>query len=143
MPGNVMLFSAGLLAIVVLIAIVIIANTIIDAKQGPAAANFDTRRLYFAAVVLTGLAVIFLEAMAMYYWGCDGSVTAAAAAAGKACSSEAAKDIFDACKTVVPPIVTLVLGFYFGKAEQAPRGHRGGKGEPTGASPTDGAAGAR
>ena len=26
------------------------------------------------------------------------------------------KGIFDACKTILPPIATLVIGFYFGKS---------------------------
>ncbi len=31
-------------------------------------------------------------------------------------SNSRGKEIFDACKTILPPIATLVLGFYFGKS---------------------------
>jgi hypothetical protein len=65
---------------------------------------FETQRLYFAAVVLTGLAIVFLESMAMYYWA--------------PIAPEIGKNIFDSCKTIIPPILTLVLGYYFGKSEQ-------------------------
>ena len=80
-----------------------------NSKTGQAIApdrqvQFETERLYFAAVVLTALAIVFLESMAMYYWAPTGS--------------EVGKEIFDTCKTVIPSIVTLVIGYYFGRTEQ-------------------------
>jgi hypothetical protein len=29
--------------------------------------------------------------------------------------NERAKEIFDACKTIIPPMVTLIFGYYFGR----------------------------
>jgi hypothetical protein len=72
--------------------------------------QFETERLYFAAVVLTGLAIVFLESMAMYYWSPAGSAVG--------------KEIFDTCKTVIPSIVTLVIGYYFGRTEQRQESER-------------------
>jgi len=68
---------------------------------------FETRRLYFAAAVLVGLGFLFFEAMILCYYsevqiGANGN------------SVNHGKDIFDAAKTILPPIVTLVLGYYFG-----------------------------
>jgi hypothetical protein len=53
----------------------------------------------------------FLEAMAMYYWGSQPPNN----------SGDVGKQIFGECKTIIPPIVTLVLGHYFGKADQGRR----------------------
>jgi hypothetical protein len=66
--------------------------------------DYERRRLYFAAVVLTGLGLIFLTAMSMFYF----APTERANAASK---------IFETCVTVIPPIATLVLGYYFGRTE--------------------------
>jgi hypothetical protein len=60
----------------------------------------EAKQLHFAAVTLTGLGLLFALSMAMYYWGGD--------------KSTAPQQIFDACKTIIPPIVTLILGYYFG-----------------------------
>lgn len=96
-------FSLGLLCIVVLAVVVLLFNhrrrVRLDERS-----EFETERLYFAATVLAGLGIIFLESMAMYYWSSG--------------SPDTGKEIFDACKTVIPPIATLVLGYYFGKSEQ-------------------------
>lgn len=106
MINAVLVFSGGLLVIVVCIVIVLLALRYTEDPKASGSAVFETRRLYFAAVVLTGLGIIFLEAMAMYYWGSQ-----------SAGAEEVGKNIFDACKTIIPPIVTLVLGFYFGKSD--------------------------
>jgi hypothetical protein len=67
--------------------------------------DYERRRLHFAAVVLTSLAIVFIIAMSMYYFaGDDGQ-------------RGVGKEIFTTCVTIIPPIVTLVLGYYFGKAE--------------------------
>jgi hypothetical protein len=63
--------------------------------------DFETRRLYFAAVVLSGLGLIFIFATALYFLSTN--------------ESTAGKEIFDAAKTIIPPIITLVLGYYFGQ----------------------------
>lgn len=69
------------------------------------ARDYERRRLYFAAVVLIGLGFIFIIAMSMYYFAPDAQLAGVG------------KEIFTTCVTVIPPIVTLVLGYYFGKAE--------------------------
>lgn len=76
------------------------------------AKDFESRRLYFAAGTLIGLGILFALSMGMYYWE---NVSPSNN------SSNAGKEIFEACLNVVPPIVTLVLGYYFGASES----HRG------------------
>ena len=73
-------------------------------------ADPDGSRLYFAAGVLAFLAFIFIVAMLIYAFGSDGS---AAEAPGKV--------IFDSCVKVLPPIATLIIGFYFGAYQAASR----------------------
>jgi hypothetical protein len=66
--------------------------------------DFEVRRLYFAAVVLTGLGLIFILGMCMQFFkGQNGP----------------GDEIFDACVKTIPPIVTLVLGYYFGRSDAA------------------------
>lgn len=67
--------------------------------------DHQSRHLYFGAVVLTSLALVFLLAMAMYYWATPEQV-------GRG------KEIFEACIQIIPPILTLVIGFYFGKKSE-------------------------
>ena len=66
--------------------------------------DYERRRLYFAAVVLIGLGFIFVIAMSMYYFAPYDQ-------------REVGKEIFTTCVTVIPPVITLVLGYYFGKAD--------------------------
>ena len=72
--------------------------------------SFEIRRLYFAACMLTGLGLIFVLSMGMYYFSpnIDPSLN----------GESAGQNIFDAVKTVVPPIATLMLGYYFGSSSQ-------------------------
>jgi|SRR5215467_3251096 len=100
-------YLAGLLAIVVAMAVLIGTLGRVQTTTNTAA-DHERRRLYFAAVVLTGLGIIFLEAMGFYYFTPAGS------------NSDAAEKIFEKCVTIIPPIVTLVLGYYFGRAEPRP-----------------------
>jgi ABC-type dipeptide/oligopeptide/nickel transport system permease component len=65
-----------------------------------------TRHLYFGSVVLTSLALVFMLSMAMYFFA---STEQAARA----------KEIFNACNQIIPPMLTLVIGFYFGKKSEA------------------------
>jgi uncharacterized membrane protein len=82
-----LVFSLGLLLIVFFMVLVLFFNR----EHGKEA--------------ITGLGLVFLQSMAMYYWASSGQ-------------AEAAKSIFETCKTVIPPIITLVLGYYFGKSDQ-------------------------
>lgn len=80
--------------------------------RGSGQRDFEVRRLYFAAVTLAGLALLFILSMAMYYW--DRS------------TSQIGKDIFDRSVQLLPPIATLVIGYYFGKSdERAPAQNQG------------------
>ena len=65
---------------------------------------FQVRKLFLAAGVLAVLAFMLMLSMAIYM---NLSSTSPINPAGK--------DIFDSMVKVVPPIMTLVLGFYFGQ----------------------------
>ena len=73
--------------------------------------RLQVRLLYFAGVVLACLALVFLEAMGMYYFSDSGE-------GYKAGGINPGKEIFGACVQVIPPIATLVLGYYFGRSEK-------------------------
>lgn len=71
--------------------------------------KFEMSKMYFAAAVLAFLAFIFMLAIITYAFGpVDGSPPADAPG----------KTIFDACVKVIPPLVTLIIGFYFGTAQE-------------------------
>jgi len=61
-------------------------------------------RVHLAAATLMGLFVIFVSAMVMYYINPTGAAGA---------------EIWKSCVTTVPPIVTLILGYFFGQATRA------------------------
>ncbi|MCP2935739.1 hypothetical protein NK983_23890, partial [Salmonella enterica subsp. enterica serovar Typhimurium] len=61
---NVLLFAAGVLFIV------IVMMALIARLNGK---DQESRHLYFGSVVLTALALVFMLAMAMYYWADAGS----------------------------------------------------------------------
>ncbi len=71
--------------------------------------KFEMSKLYFAASILAFLAYIMILAMIFYAFG--PTVNPPAESAGK--------NIFDACISVIPPIVTLIIGFYFGASQVA------------------------
>ncbi|UVH54652.1 hypothetical protein NWF24_17550 [Variovorax paradoxus] len=106
--SNVLTFAFGLLIVVVLIFAAIGYSFYLE-RGGPP--DHSTRQLHFAAVTLTGLGMLFALSMAMYYWGQSGA-------------DKAGKEIFDGCKTVIPPIITLILGYYFGSKDGANGGTR-------------------
>jgi hypothetical protein len=60
----------------------------------------DRARLTLALSLLSAMAIIFL-------------LSGAALIYGPASRLEQAKEVFDFVKTFTPPIVTLVIGFYF------------------------------
>jgi len=101
--------AVGVLIVILLIAAALILR--IAMRETPAG---ETRRLNFAGVILTGIGLLFFMAMAMYYFdGYDLANGTRVAANG----GTVGKSIFDACVQVLPPIVTLVLGYYFGRRE--------------------------
>lgn len=85
--------------------------------------RFEMSRLYFAAGTLAVLSFLFLVAMIFYAVGPHSTG-----------SESPGRVIFEACVKVIPPIVTLIIGFYFGAQQRS--------GEET-ASKTVRAAGAR
>lgn len=97
MDDKVMIFSGFLMAIALLMIAAI--------WRWGNARDFKTRRLYFAAGTLTGLGIIFTLSMAMYYWSTPPSLAGGVSPG---------KEIFEACMQIVPPIITLVIGYYFG-----------------------------
>ena len=71
--------------------------------------EYEKSKMYFAAAVLAFLAFIFLLSMILYAFG-----PVARPGAGDA----PGKVIFDACVKIIPPMVTLIIGFYFGSAHE-------------------------
>ena len=100
--SNVLTFSLGLLIVVGFVFAAIGISFYMEKGRAP---DHSTRQLHFAAVTLTGLGMLFALSMAMYYWAQEGS-------------KEAGKELFDGCKTVIPPIITLILGYYFGSKNE-------------------------
>lgn len=94
------LIAIGVLAIAGMAALGILVSKVMEVGGG-FGRDPETRQLHFAAVTLSGLGLLFLLSMAMYYWSSN--------------TNGPAKEIFDSSKTIIPPIVTLVLGYYFGK----------------------------
>jgi hypothetical protein len=105
-----LLQSAGAFAIGELLIVLTMAMLIRRLKSS----THETRLLYFAAVILTTLALIFLLSMAMFYWSPTNGGTAG-------------REIFDRCTQVIPPIVTLVLGYFFGRQEADKGSDSGGR----------------
>lgn len=70
--------------------------------------DFEKSKLYFAAAVLAFLAYTFLLAMILYALGPEPADPA---------KDSPSKVIFDACVKVIPPMVTLIIGFYFGASQ--------------------------
>jgi amino acid transporter len=99
----VLLFSLFILTVIVLLVVVLLFTASSEAEH---------RRLNFAATLLSGIGLIFLMAMAMYYF--DGYTPATQQ---REANNDVGKSIFNSCIQVLPPIVTLVLGYYFGRSE--------------------------
>ena len=95
------------------IVLAILAATLMSSMFGVSPrADFESSRLYFAAGVLAFLAFIFVFAMLIYAFGGDGAAGAA---------DSPGKVIFDSCVKVLPPIATLIIGFYFGAYHSSSR----------------------
>lgn len=95
---NVIIFAAGELGVVALM-----GGLILTLKgRDP-----EARQLYFGSVVLTSMALVFMLSMAMYYFAPDDA------------QSQRAAKIFESVVHIIPPLLTLVIGFYFGKRSEA------------------------
>jgi hypothetical protein len=84
--------------------ILIVFGTRSAGVQADTASAQETRRLYFASCVVTGLGYIFITGMLMSYFGTEKGVA-----------------LFDGVKTIIPPIITLILGYYFGATKPIAR----------------------
>lgn len=71
--------------------------------RGDSFDSFEMSRLYFAAGTMVVLAWIFILSMIFYFL-----------APGTSDDAGAGKVIFETCVKVIPPIATLIIGFYFG-----------------------------
>jgi hypothetical protein len=58
--------------------------------------RLEEERFWLAKWILPGLAVLFVLGIA-----------------ADLLAGDQGKDVFEACKTIVPPIATLVIGYYF------------------------------
>ena len=88
------------------IILAVLAATLMSAMFSVAPrGDAEASRLYFAAGVLAFIAFIFLVAMLIYAFGGDG---------GADSDNTPGRVIFDSCVKVLPPIATLIVGFYFG-----------------------------
>lgn len=101
---NVLMFGIGELVIIG------ITGTLVYRLHDKSDTNraHETRLLNFAAVILTALALVFMLGMAMYYWSPWGG------------NSNPGQEIFHTCGQVIPPIITLVIGYFFGRQETKP-----------------------
>jgi heme/copper-type cytochrome/quinol oxidase subunit 2 len=101
-------FSGGLFIIVLVVCFICLSQLRKKDTSGNTSHEprilFEEKILNFAYLFIFGLILVFLEAMAMYYW--SESPTP---------GSFAGKEIFDSCKTIIPPFVSLVIGYFFGK----------------------------
>jgi len=70
--------------------------------------RFEMSRLYFAAGTLAAVAFLFALGFIFYAYGPEHS---SGEAPGKA--------IFTACVNILPPIATLIIGFYFGSQQRS------------------------
>jgi hypothetical protein len=86
-------------------------------------------QLYFAAGTLGALCFVMVVSMACFVWGPP---------LGEKENEPRGKLVFDAMKTIVPPIVTLILGYYFGtqKVPAAPPATPAAAGTPAAQAPT-------
>jgi hypothetical protein len=65
---------------------------------------FAAGELFIVIVMmaLTALALVFMLAIAMYYWADAGS-------------ADRAQKLLEACQQIIPPLLTLAIGFCFGQ----------------------------
>jgi len=70
--------------------------------------DFEMTKLFFASAILAFLAFIFMLSIIVYALGPEPTPPS---------TESAGKIIFDACAKIIPPIVTLIIGFYFGTTQ--------------------------
>jgi uncharacterized RDD family membrane protein YckC len=70
--------------------------------------ELEKSKMYFAAAVLAFLAFIFILSIIIYALGPEPSPSV---------TEPPGKLIFDSCVKIIPPMVTLIIGFYFGASQ--------------------------
>ncbi|MFN9474917.1 hypothetical protein [Acidovorax sp.] len=80
--------------------------------------EIEKSKMYFAASVLAFLAFIFMLAAILYALGPDATPPS---------TESPGKVIFDACVKIIPPMVTLIIGFYFGASQTGLRTNHDGR----------------
>ncbi|MNO82126.1 hypothetical protein D3C76_733880 [compost metagenome] len=70
--------------------------------------ELEKSKMYFAASVLAFLAFIFMLSIIIYALGPEPTPPA---------TESPGKLIFDSCVKIIPPLVTLIVGFYFGATQ--------------------------
>jgi len=73
--------------------------------------EIEKSKMYFAAAVLAFLAFIFVLSAILYGLGPEPAQPS---------GESPGKAIFDACVVTIPPMATLILGFYFGSVQNNP-----------------------
>jgi hypothetical protein len=121
-PQGSVMEQSQLLFVVFAITSVLAAGIMFAMFRGKPFDRFEMSRLYFAAGTLAVLSFVFLVSMILYALGPDG-----------ASEDSPGKVIFEACVKVIPPIVTLIIGFYFG-AQQRSHDGDGSTGKSGGAA---------
>ena len=103
MDNNKIILSIGIAAVLIVI-LFVVAITLSSLRLPPT--EFQ-QKLFFASGVLIGLALLFVFSIAVYVWGPPPAANG---------TEPPGKVVFDACVKVIPPIITLILGYYFGVA---------------------------
>ena len=88
---------------VVLVGVVVLVVT--AAVFASKTTGFQNNQLFFASGTLSALAAIFVLAMAFYGLSSEGDD-----------GTSPGEDIFQACVQIIPPLATLVIGYYFGSS---------------------------
>ena len=97
------------IAILILISVIIslIPKLKNSHKSESEESKLKTRQLYFITGLLGILGLVFLQGMIMYYFSCNEGL----------CNKDIdnpGKVIFEAIVQIIPPLITLILGYYFG-----------------------------
>jgi cytochrome bd-type quinol oxidase subunit 2 len=87
-------FALGAFVFVVLMAAIVLIRT-------PEAGDLDTRKIRFAAAILTGILMLFVFTATLYFDDQQGR----------------GKEIFTATLTAMTPLVGVLIGYFFGKAK--------------------------
>ena len=103
----VFVFSILVLVLIFLLAALLMGVVVWGGSSATSDARREMMRMAFAAAVVAATGLAFMEGMAMYFWSSTPE------------QRDVGKKIFEACRTILPPIATLILGYYFGASGSA------------------------